>query len=151
MMAQEMKQAIQKGRKISMSHPVAIVTGATRGIGRAVALELASRGYDLAVNYHSNEKAAQQVCSQARDMGVRAEPVYADVGKVEDIAAMYDEIDRLFPRIDLLVNNAGISDEVYFLDATPENFDRMTSVDWRGLYFCAQYAAKRMIEKKCPA
>ena len=54
------------------------------------------------------------------------------------------------PRIDLLVNNAGISDEVYFLDATPENFYRMTAVDWRGLYFCAQYAAKRMIEKKVP-
>lgn len=150
MMAQEMKQAIQKGRKISMSHPVAIVTGATRGIGRAVALELASHGYDLAVNYHSNEKAAREVCDRARAMGVRAEPVYADMGKVEDIAAMYAEIDRLFPRIDLLVNNAGISDEVYFLDATPENFDRMTAVDWRGLYFCAQYAAKRMIEKKVP-
>ncbi len=112
-----------------MSHPVAIVTGATRGIDRAVALELASREYDLAVNYHSNEKAAQEVCGQARAMGVRAEPVYADMGKVEDIAAMYAEIDRLFPRIDLLVNNAGISDEVYFLDATPENFDRMTAVD----------------------
>ena len=72
-----------------MSHPVAIVTGATRGIGRAVGLELGSRGYDLAVNYHSNEKAAREVCDRARAMGVRAEPVYADMGKVEDIAAMY--------------------------------------------------------------
>ena len=67
----------------------ALITGGDSGIGRAVALELASHGYDLAVNYHSNEKAAREVCDRARAMGVRAEPVYADMGKVEDIAAMY--------------------------------------------------------------
>lgn len=133
-----------------MSHPVAIVTGAAKGIGRAVALELAACGYDLVVNYHSREQAAQEVCAQAEALGVKAMPVYADMGSLDDIAAMFEKIDQVFPKIDLLVNNAGISDEVYFLDATPEQFDKMTRVDWRGVYFCAQHAAKRMIAQKIP-
>lgn len=133
-----------------MSNRVAIVTGAAKGIGRAVALELAAQGYDLAVNYHSRREAAEEVCRLASGMGVKAIPVYADMGRLHDIAAMYGQIDREYPEIHLLVNNAGISDEVYFLDATPEHFERMTNVDWRGVYFCAQYAAKRMIQKSVP-
>lgn len=130
-----------------MSNQVAIVTGATRGIGRAIALELAGRGYDLVVNYRTQEAEALELCRMIEAKGVRALPVYADIGRLEDIGAMFGQIDRVFPQIHLLVNNAGISDEVYFLDATPEQFERMTCVDWRGLYFCSQYAAKRMIAR----
>lgn len=130
-----------------MSNRVAIVTGATRGIGRAIALELASRGYDLAINYRTQKPEALELCRQIEEKGVRAVPFYADMGKLEDIQAMYAAIDEVYPDIHLLVNNAGISDEVYFLDATPENFERMTCVDWRGVFFSAQYAAKRMIAR----
>ena len=131
-----------------MSNQVAIVTGATRGIGRAIALELAGRGYDLVVNYRTQKEEALELCRIIEEKGVRALPVYADIGRLEDIGRMFEQIDAVFPQIHLLVNNAGISDEVYFLDATPEQFERMTCVDWRGLYFCSQYAAKRMIAQQ---
>ena len=103
-----------------MNRRVALITGATKGIGRQIALSMAKEGYDIIVNYHSSEKAAEEVCTAARACGVRAEAVYADMGKVADIRRMFEEIDKLFPQIDVLVNNAGISSEVYFLDATEE-------------------------------
>lgn len=131
-----------------MSNQVAIVTGATRGIGRAIALELAGRGYDLVVNYRTQKAEALELCRMIEEKGVRALPVYADIGRLEDIGRMFEQIDAVFPQLHLLVNNAGISDEVYFLDAMPEQFERMTCVDWRGLYFCSQYAAKRMIAQQ---
>lgn len=128
-----------------MQRKVAIVTGAARGIGKAVALELAANGYDIVVNYHHLPDAALEVCRSIERLGARALPVYADLEKLEDIASLFHQVDREFPVLHLLVNNAGVSDEVRFLDATPEQFDHMTRVDWRGLYFCSQYAARRMI------
>ena len=126
---------------------VAVVTGGAKGIGRQIVIEMAKAGYDVAVNYHSRPKEAEEVCAAARKQGVRAEMFYADMGSVEDIRKMYREIEEVFPEIDVLVNNAGISSEVYFLDAAEEDFDRMTAIDWKGLYFSSQMAAKKMIEK----
>lgn len=131
-----------------MANKVAVVTGASKGIGRATALELAAQGFDIVVNYHSDKEAALEICTRVEKQGGRALAVYADLGNLQDIAAMFDAIDRVFPKIDVLVNNAGISDEVYFLDATPEQFDKMTAVDWRGLFFCAQHAARRMVQNQ---
>ena len=128
-----------------MERKVALVTGAVRGIGRQTALALAREGYDVLVNYHRGREEAQALCDLAKGFGVRSWPVYADMGRVEEIRAMFDEIDALTPRLDLLVNNAGISSEVYFLDATEADFDRMTAIDWKGLFFCSQCAAKKMI------
>lgn len=123
----------------------ALVTGATRGIGRQIALTLAEHGYNVAVNYHSSKNAALELCEQLRAMGVKAEPFGADVRDLAQLRAMYEEIDKVFPKLDLLVNNAGTSDEVYFLDATEEDFDKLTQTDWKSVYFCSQMAAKRMI------
>ena len=128
-----------------MERKVALVTGAVRGIGRQTALALAREGYDVLVNYHRGREEAQALCDLAKGFGVHSWPVYADMGRVEEIRAMFDEIDALTPRLDLLVNNAGISSEVYFLDATEADFDRMTAIDWKGLFFCSQCAAKKMI------
>lgn len=125
----------------------ALITGAAKGIGRQIAYSMAEAGYDIVVNYRSGREAAEKICRDAQDMGVKALPVYADFAKVEDIRAMYDKAFAEFGVVDVLVNNAGISDEVYFLDATEEMFDRMTAIDWKGLYFSSQFAAKKMIEK----
>lgn len=131
----------------SKTRKTALITGAAKGIGRQIAYCMAEEGYDIIVNYRSDRKAAEKLCEEAEAMGVKAMPVYADFSKVEDIRAMYEEVFKEFPVVDVLVNNAGISSEVYFLDATEEMFDKMTAVDWKGVYFSSQIAAKKMIEK----
>lgn len=126
----------------------AVITGGAKGIGRQIVIEMAKAGYNVAVNYHSDQKAAESVCRIAESFGVRSGMFYADMGSLADITKMYQEIGEVFEKIDVLVNNAGISSEVYFLDAKEEDFDRMTAIDWKGLYFSSQIAAKQMIDKK---
>lgn len=125
----------------------ALVTGAAKGIGRQIAYCMAEAGYNVIVNYHSNKEAAEQLCEEMQKFGVKTMTVYADMGKVADIQEMYRQVFEKFDVVDVLVNNAGISSEVYFLDATEEMFDQMTAIDWKGVYFSSQIAAKRMIEK----
>lgn len=130
-----------------MDRKTALITGAAKGIGRQIALELAKAGYNIVVNYRSDRLAADEVCHQAETWGARALPIYADISVVEDIRKMYREAIEAFDHLDVVVNNAGISSEVYFLEATEEMFDRMTAIDWKGLYFSSQVAALHMVEK----
>lgn len=130
-----------------MDRKTALITGAAKGIGRQIALELAKAGYNIVVNYRSDRLAADEVCRQAEAWGARAFPIYADISVVEDIRKMYREAIEAFDHLDVVVNNAGISSEVYFLEATEEMFDRMTAIDWKGLYFSSQIAALHMVEK----
>ena len=125
----------------------ALVTGAAKGIGRAAALELAAQGWNVAVNYHNRKEAALELCAEIESKGVKAIAVYADMGNLDDINNMYDVLEANFPPLTLVVNNAGISDEVYFIDAAPADFERMTNVDWRGVYFSSQRAARQMIAR----
>lgn len=131
-----------------MERKVALITGGAKGIGKQISLSLAENGYDIAVNYHSDKSAAEEICKTAREHGVKAVAFYADMGNVDDIRNMVEQADREFGGIDVLINNAGISSEVYFLDATEEMFDNMTAIDWKGVYFCSQFVAKKMIEHK---
>lgn len=130
-----------------MERKVALITGGARGIGRQISISMAQAGYDVAVNYHGHEEMAHEVCRIAEESGARALPFYADMGQVSDIAAMYDAVLAAFDRLDVVVNNAGISSEVYFLDATEADFDKMTAVDWKGVYFSSQFAAKHMLAR----
>ncbi len=125
----------------------ALVTGASRGIGRAIALALAEGGYDLGINYHRHEKEAHGVAAAVRARGKRALVVQADVGKMAEIDGMFDRFLAEFGHIDLLVNNAGVSMFMPFLDATEELWDTVTNVDWKGTYFCAQRAARDMVQR----
>ena len=126
----------------------ALVTGAAKGIGRQIAYCMAEAGYNVIVNYHSNKAAAEELCREMEKFGVQTMTVYADMGKVADIEEMYRQVFEVFSVVDVLVNNAGISSEAYFLDATEEMFDQMTAIDWKGVYFSSQIAAKKMIEQK---
>ena len=121
-----------------MEKRVALVTGAAKGIGNAIARRLARDGYDICINYHSRPEAAEELLS------------YIKSARLDEVRAMYDACLDHFGRLDLCVNNAGISSEVYFLDASEEDFDHMTAIDWTGLSFSSQYAAKAMIERGIP-
>lgn len=124
-----------------------LVTGGAKGIGRQISLTMAEAGYNVVVNYRTAPDEAEKICESIRAMGRKSLSVYADMGKVSDIRTMYEKAFEAFGTIDVVVNNAGISSEVYFLDATEEDFDKMTAVDWKGLYFSSQIAAQKMIEK----
>jgi NAD(P)-dependent dehydrogenase (short-subunit alcohol dehydrogenase family) len=126
-------------------HKAALVTGASKGIGRAVAIALATRGYNIGVNYNSHEESAQAVAEEIRNLGRKTLVLKADVGKVDDINAMFDRFFNEFGSIDVLINNAGVSIFGPFLKMTEDAWDIITATDWKGTYFCAQRAAQNMV------
>jgi NAD(P)-dependent dehydrogenase (short-subunit alcohol dehydrogenase family) len=132
---------------------VALVTGASRGIGRAIALELARIGYDLMINYVSNQAAAEQACAEARTMSDETANIgicRADVSEAHDRERLLAATREQFGRLDLLVNNAGVAPErrVDLLEAGEESFDRLIRVNLKGPYFLTQAVACWMIEQK---
>jgi NAD(P)-dependent dehydrogenase (short-subunit alcohol dehydrogenase family) len=125
----------------------ALVTGASRGIGRGIALALAEAGWDIVVNYAANAAAAAEVVAQVRERGAKAQAVRADIAAAEDRRLLVDAAYAAFGGLDLLVNNAGVAPSVRadILDATEESFDRVLGINLRGPYFLTQLVANRMI------
>ena len=113
---------------------VALVTGASRGIGRATALRLAKDGADVAVHYRTRSDEALQVCEQVRQLGHRATAVSADVADRSAVWRMVDRVEADLGPINLLVNNAGEIGEVAFDELTPEHWDRMIAVNLTGVF-----------------
>ncbi|MEY2428035.1 MAG: 3-oxoacyl-[acyl-carrier protein] reductase [Verrucomicrobiota bacterium] len=134
---------------------VALITGASRGIGRGIALELARIGNDLIINYANNLSAAKQTAadciSRAKTEGrkIRAEICQANIANGTDRKKLIDFTKRTFARLDLLVNNAGVAPDVRadILDASEESFDRLVNINVKGPYFLTQLAANWMIEQ----
>jgi NAD(P)-dependent dehydrogenase (short-subunit alcohol dehydrogenase family) len=137
---------------------LALITGASRGIGRGIALELAGLGWDLVVNYAGNEKAARETASacvaraKAAAKVIRAEVCQADISVAADRLRLVDFTRTTFGRLNLLVNNAGVAPSVRadILDAGEESFDRLININVKGPYFLTQLAAKWMIEQTAP-
>jgi NAD(P)-dependent dehydrogenase (short-subunit alcohol dehydrogenase family) len=129
--------------------PAAIVTGASRGIGRGVAVALGHAGYDVVVNYVRNADAARAVVAEVTAAGGHAEPVRADIAVAEDRRALVDAALTAYGRIDLLVNNAGVAPDVRadILDAGEDSFDRLIAINLKGPYFLTQLVARTMIEQ----
>jgi 3-oxoacyl-[acyl-carrier protein] reductase len=130
---------------------VALITGGSRGIGRGIAVELARLGYDLLINYASNEAAAQEakrVCLQA-NKHIRVEIFQADIALAEQRQRLVAYCKAQFSRLDLLVNNAGVAPNVRadILEGSEESFDRLIQINVKGPYFLTQLAAKWMIEQ----
>ena len=122
-----------------------LVTGGSRGIGAAVALMAARRGYRVAVNYATNEDAARKVVAAIEAGGGEALALRGDVGSEADILAMFEAVDRRFGRLDALVNNAGVVDHKARLDEmSAERLDRMMRINVLGTMLCAREAVRRM-------
>lgn len=136
-------------------NPVALITGASRGIGRGIALALAGLGYDLIINYAGNESAARQTAADcvttAKDSrrNIRAEICQADIAAAADRQKLIEFTRQMFRRLDLLINNAGVAPKVRadILDATEESFDRLIAINVKGPYLLTQIAARWMIEQ----
>ncbi len=136
-------------------NPTALITGASRGIGRGIAITLAKAGtHDLMINYAGNEAAAkecQTLCLEASEGKIRAEICQGDISVEADRQRLLGSVKSAFGRLDLLVNNAGVAPNVRadLLEAGEESFDRLITINLKGPYFLTQAAARWMIE--CPA
>ncbi len=135
---------------MSESRGVALVTGSSRGIGRAIAIALAHAGFDVVVNYASNRDAAEEVRQAVEGAGRRALLVQGDVSIAADREKLVDETYAKLGRLDLLVNNAGVAPKVRadILEGGEESFDRMVNINLKGPYFLTQLVARRMIEAR---
>ncbi len=127
---------------------VALVTGASRGIGRAIAIKLAESGYDVAVNYNSNEAEAEKVADKIRSYGRRAMIVKANAGDRGDVNAMFRSVVKELGHIDVLVNNAGVVDDAFLLMLSPDSLDRSLNINVKGYFYCAQAATLKMFKAK---
>jgi 3-oxoacyl-(acyl-carrier-protein) reductase len=124
----------------------ALVTGASRGIGRAAAIALAELGADVAVNYCHSLDSANDVCREARSLGVRSRCYRADVGNPDDIQRMVSEVQDDFGGIDILINNAGITRDKSFLKMSAEMWDEVIETNLRAPAFLAKSVLPGMIE-----
>ena len=127
---------------------VAFVTGASRGIGRAIALTLAEAGADVAVNYAGNAAAAEEVAAEIRKMGRRALILQGDVSQTEAAAAMLDAVVAEFGRCDILVNNAGITRDGLLMRMKEEDWDAVLDTNLKGVFNCTKAALKYMMKQR---
>jgi 3-oxoacyl-[acyl-carrier protein] reductase len=127
---------------------VAIVTGASRGIGRAIALALAAEGANVVVNYASSSAAAQEVVAAITDAGGTAVALQADVSKLEQVDSLLSQTIEKFGRVDVLVNNAGITRDTLLLRMKPEDWQAVIDLNLTGVFLCTRAVSKVMLKQK---
>jgi len=135
---------------VRLKDKVALVTGASRGIGRGIAEVFADEGAHVAVNYLGSPASADEVAAYVRGKGRRAMTVKADVASRTDVEAMVDRVWKELGPIDLLINNAGIETIVPFLELTDDQWTRLTDVNLRGNWLCAQVVCRRLVAEGRP-
>lgn len=131
-----------------LENKTALITGASRGIGRAIALKYASLGADIVINYNSNINSANDLAQEIQNMGRKALIVSGDVSVFEDTKAMMEKAKELNGTIDILVNNAGITRDGLLLRMKEEDFDKVISVNLKGAFNCCKNVIPLMIKQK---
>lgn len=128
-----------------------LVTGSSRGIGAAIALGFAAQGDNVAINYRYDKEGAEEICAQARDMGVKAEIYQANVGDRQDVERMFEAYFKEFGTIDVLVNNAGGAGKIpdgRFEDMPLDYWDDVLALNLSAAAYCSSYAVKNMVDNK---
>ena len=132
----------------SLEGQVALVTGASRGIGAVIARRLAQDGAKVAVNYQSSEEAARQVAQSIIDLGGEALVMAGDVSREDSAEGFVKQVLEQWGRIDILVNNAGITRDRLLLRMTAEDWDRVIEVNLRGAFLCTRYVMPHLIRRR---
>jgi len=127
---------------------VAVVTGASRSIGRGIALAFAREGCSVVVNYRTSRDEADEVVDTIKEMGGRAIAVQCDISKRDEVEAMFATAIEEFGKVDILVNNAGIAAGGSILETTDEVWDRHMAINLKGVFLCSQVAARHMVERR---
>ena len=132
----------------SLDGKFALVTGASKGMGRAAAVELARMGASVAVNYHSSKAAASETEKLIKNYGVDSLTVRADVGNLDDVNSMIDSVNDRFGQIDILVNNAGIIDDGLLLRMTDEAWKNVIDTNLNGTFYCTRAVIRSMVRSR---
>jgi 3-oxoacyl-[acyl-carrier protein] reductase len=132
----------------SLAGRVAVVTGGSRGIGRAIAVELAQRGASVLVNYNTNGVAAQEVVMEIVKAGGKAAALPGDVAKVEDANNLIKAAIEKFGKIDILVNNAGITKDMLIMMMSEESWDSVIDTNLKGTFNCSKAAVRSMMKAR---
>ncbi len=123
---------------------IALVTGSSQGIGRAIAVRFAQEGADVIINYNRTAKGAEEALAEVEAAGRRGLIVQADLGKVEDIRRLVSTAVEHFGRLDILVNNAGLETHAPFWDVTEEDYDKVLNVNLKGVFFATQEMVRHL-------
>lgn len=131
-----------------MEKKVALITGASRGIGKQIALTMASEGYDVIVNYNGSEEKANEVCVECKALGSNAMAIKANVANFSDVEAMVATIMETYGRIDTLVNNSGITKDTLLLRMSEEDFASVVDVNLKGTFHCIKHVSRVMMKQR---
>ena len=132
----------------SLRGKVALITGASRGIGKEIALELSNSGADVIINYSSSDEKAEEVVNLIKKSCGKAHKLKFDVSKEESVSTAFEEIIKTNGTIDILVNNAGITRDGLLMRMKSEQWDDVLNTNLKGVFLCTKYASKFMIKKR---
>ncbi len=127
---------------------VAIVTGAARGIGRAIAVQLATDGFNIVVNYRGDEELAQSLVDELQSHGVQAQAIRADITSADDVAGLIEGAIAAFGKIDVLINNAGITRDMLLMRMSEDDWDAVLTTNLKGAFLCSKAAIRPMIRQR---
>ncbi len=129
---------------MKLKNKVALITGSSRGIGKAIAIQFAKEGATVVVNYIKHEDKAKETVKEIERLGSKSIAIKCDVSNEEEVKNMIDKIIKTFGKIDILVNNAGIVYDIPLMEKTEEQIDRTFYVNFKGVWWCSKYTANYM-------